>query len=67
MLLPIHIAAGGLALVLGAVALRARKGGTVHRRSGLLFVYAMVVMGATAAIVGFRESLGNVFAGLMTV
>ena len=43
MLLPIHVAAGGLALVLGAVALLAKKGGTVHRRSGLLFVYAMVV------------------------
>jgi hypothetical protein len=67
MVLPIHIAAGGLALILGAVALSARKGGTVHRRSGLLFVYAMVVMGATAAMVGFRESPGNVYAGLMTV
>jgi uncharacterized membrane protein len=67
MWLPIHIAAGGLALVLGAVALWARKGGALHRRSGLLFVYAMVVMGTTAAIVGFRESPGNVFAGLMTI
>jgi uncharacterized membrane protein len=34
MLLPIHIAAGGLAIVLGAVALSAKKGGTIHRRSG---------------------------------
>ena len=32
-LLPIHIAAGGLALLLGAVALVVKKGGTVHRRS----------------------------------
>ena len=38
MLLPIHVVAGGLALVLGAVALLARKGGATHRRSGLLFV-----------------------------
>ena len=45
MLLPIHVAAGGLALVLGAVALLVKKGGTIHRRSGLLFVYAMLVMG----------------------
>ena len=36
MLLPIHIAAGGLAIVLGAVALSVKKGGTLHRRSGLL-------------------------------
>src|SRR5262249_39752401 len=36
-LLSIHIAAGGLAIVLGAVALLVRKGGTIHRLSGLLF------------------------------
>jgi uncharacterized membrane protein len=60
-LLPIHIAAGGLALVLGAVALSVKKGGTVHRRGGLLFVYAMLVMGTTAAF------LGNVGGGLMAV
>lgn len=59
MLLPIHVAAGGLALVLGAVALLVKKGGTAHRRSGLLFVAAMIVMGTTAAI------LGNVIGGLM--
>ena len=56
MLLPIHIAAGGLAIVLGAVALMVKKGGTIHRRSGLLFVGAMLVMGATASIMGFRKS-----------
>ncbi len=60
-LLPIHVAAGGLALVLGAVALSVKKGGTIHRRSGLLFVFAMLVMGISAAI------LGNVGGGLMTV
>jgi len=60
-LLPIHIAAGGLALILGAVALSVKKGGTIHRRSGLLFVYAMLVMGISAAI------LGNVGGGLMAV
>ena len=61
MLLPIHIAAGGLALILGAIALMARKGGVVHRRSGLIFVYAMLVMGMTAAI------LGNIGGGLLAV
>lgn len=68
MLLPIHIAAGGLALVLGAVALVVKKGGTVHRRSGLLFVCAMLVMGATASLLGFRNrpTDANAFAGFMT-
>jgi len=56
MLLPIHIAAGGLAIVLGAVALSVKKGGTIHRRSGLLFVGAMLVMGFSASILGFRKS-----------
>lgn len=44
LVLPIHVAAGGLALGLGAVALLAKEGGTTHRRSGLLFVYAMLVI-----------------------
>ncbi len=60
MLLPIHIAAGGLAIVLGAVALLVKKGGTLHRRSGLLFVYAMLIMGISAAILSFRKSPTNV-------
>jgi hypothetical protein len=67
MLLPIHIAAGGVAIVCGATALVVRKGGTIHRRSGLLFVYAMLVLGITAAMLGFLRSPtdSNVFGGLM--
>lgn len=60
LLLPLHVAAGGLALVLGAVALVVQKGGTTHRRSGLLFVVAMLVMALTAAL------LGNWGGGAMT-
>src|SRR5215475_7893522 len=69
MLLSIHIAAGGLAIVLGAIALLVRKGGTIHRRSGLLFVSSMLVLGTTAALLWFRKSPtdGNVFGGLTTI
>ena len=69
MLLPIHVAAGGLAIVLGAVALLVKKGGTIHRRSGLLFVAAMLTMGTTGSILGFLKSPtdANVFAGLMVL
>jgi uncharacterized membrane protein len=70
MLLPIHVAAGGLAIVLGAVALSVRKGGTIHRRAGLVFVCAMVVMGTSAAILGLRKSGvadGNVMGGLLSI
>jgi hypothetical protein len=50
------------------VALSVKKGGTIHRRSGLLFVCAMLVMGISGSILGFRNSAadGNVMAGLMT-
>jgi hypothetical protein len=58
-IMPIHIVAGGLAMILGAVALLATKGGWVHRRSGLLFVCSMLTMGITASI------LGPVTGGLM--
>lgn len=56
-------------MVLGFMALFAKKGGTIHRRSGLLFVYAMLIVGISASILGFRNSPadGNVMAGLMTV
>jgi uncharacterized membrane protein len=69
MLLPIHIAAGGLAIVLGAVALSVKKGGTIHRKSGLLFVYAMLVMGLTASILEYLQSAAatNVVAALMSL
>lgn len=61
MLLAVHIAAGGFALALGAVTLSVRKGGTLHRGGGRLFVYAMTVMAVSAAL------LGNPVAGLMTL
>jgi len=55
-------------LILGAVALVAKKGGILHRRSGLLFVYAMLVMGFSASVLGFLKSPtdSNVFTGLLT-
>jgi uncharacterized membrane protein len=67
MLLMVHVAAGGLAMILGAVALLARKGGTTHRRSGLLFVY-MLVMGSSASILALlkRPIDSNVLGGFMT-
>ena len=69
MILPIHIAAGALAVVFGFTALFVKKGGSIHRRSGMLFVYAMVVMGATASILEFLKSANatNVVAALMSV
>src|SRR5260370_7181340 len=59
MLLAVHIVAGGLAIVLGGVALGASKGATLHRGSGLLFVYGMVAMGMSGSILALRQSLTN--------
>lgn len=47
--LAFHIATGMLALVAGYIAIAVRKGGTWHRRSGLVFAYAMIATGLTAA------------------
>jgi len=68
MLLPIHIAAGGLAIILGAVALAVSKGSTLHRRSGLLFVFAMLTMGISGSVLALRQSLTNpnVLGGVMS-
>lgn len=67
MLLPVHIAAGGIAMLLGAAALIAKKGGTLHRRSGLLFVGAMLLMGTSASILAFhKDQWGNLLGGIMT-
>jgi hypothetical protein len=69
MLLPIHIVAGGLAIIFGFVALFVKKGGTIHRRSGMLFVYAMIVMGVTASILEFFQSssVANLVAAVLSL
>ena len=66
-ILPAHIVAGGLALVFGYVALFSRKGATLHRRSGTVFVFAMVAMSLSgAAIAAVNASPVSVVAGLLT-
>ena len=68
MLLPIHIVAGGLAIIFGAVALLVTNGALLHRRSGLLFVGAMLVMGFSGSVLALRHSLtnANVLGGFMS-
>jgi hypothetical protein len=69
MTLLIHIAAGLLALGAGTLALAAAKGGTLHRKSGLLFVLSMLTMsllGALIAAVRNVEPSINIPAGLTT-
>ncbi len=68
-LLPVHIVAGGLAIIVGGTALVAAKGGWLHRKSGLLFVYAMLTMGISASILALKRGItnSNFLGGLMSV
>ncbi len=51
----VHVSAGACGLATGFLALSVAKGGTLHRRSGLLFVYVMVVMAITGAVIAAVE------------
>jgi hypothetical protein len=69
MTLLVHILAGGLGLVLGAIALSATKGGTLHRKSGILFVYAMLAMSMTGMTMATLRGIApavNIPAALLT-
>lgn len=59
----LHIAAGGLAILAGGIAVFAAKGAAMHRQSGLVFVYAMVVMGVTGFAVAVARDLGGSITG----
>jgi uncharacterized membrane protein len=68
MLLTVHIAAGGVAIVFGGMALLAPKGRMLHRRIGILFVYSMLTLGISASILGFLKGQNaNVLGGLTSV
>lgn len=69
MTLAVHVLAGTLGLIAGFVALYSAKGAIAHRRSGTLFVYAMLVMcvgGLTIAAVRNVAPEINVPAALLT-
>lgn len=63
-----HVAAASLALAAGITAAAARKGGRLHRRSGDVFVAAMLVMSTMAVPVALYTSGGiGPFAGLFPI
>jgi uncharacterized membrane protein len=66
-LLPVHITAGVAGILSGFVALYALKGGRVHRKSGLVFVVAMLTLSLTGAVIAtLRAEPINVIAGCTT-
>lgn len=66
--LAVHFTAGLLSIIAGAIALSVTKGGRLHKQSGLVFTWAMIGLGLTAAVIGTYEHIpSQVFAGLLAV
>lgn len=64
----IHILAGLISIVAGFIALYSLKGGRLHRKSGTVFAYAMLLMSGTGAVMAvfLKPNPGNVVAGTLT-
>ena len=64
--LAFHVATGLVAFAAGFMAIAVRKGSTWHRRSGLVFAYAMIATGFTAVGISLYEGKES-FAGGVTL
>jgi hypothetical protein len=66
-----HVTAGAVGLAAGATAIFSAKGGRLHKRSGLIFVYAMIAMVVLAAVVSAYEGkpygAGTVFTAYLVI
>jgi len=70
LILTAHIFGGTLAIAAGFVAIAAPKGASWHRKSGMVFFYAMLLMATLAVFMaGFRGVApgGNIPMGLLTM
>ena len=69
MIQPVHVVAGVIGIATGFVALYTAKGGRLHRKSGMVFVYTMLTMailGAGIAAVWNKQPASNVPVGVLT-
>jgi uncharacterized membrane protein len=63
-LLPVHIIAGSIAIIAGFISVFAVKGLKLHRKSGMVFVYSMVVLALTGAMIAIlRHQPPNIIGG----
>ncbi|HYC58860.1 MAG TPA: hypothetical protein VEK79_04770 [Thermoanaerobaculia bacterium] len=68
-ILLVHIIAGGLGLVSGYIALYSAKGAPLHRKPGIVFVYAMLTMCVPGLIIAIGRNVApaiNVPAAFLT-
>lgn len=59
-----HFSAGLVALVAGTIALAVAKGGRLHKKSGIVFTVAMIVVGLLASVIYMYEGksfIGGIF------
>jgi hypothetical protein len=65
----IHIGGGAIGLIAGTVAAGARKGGTLHRKAGMIFVFSMLVMATFAGYlaVAIPDQIANLLVSIFTV
>jgi hypothetical protein len=63
-LLPIHIIGGSIAIIAGFISVFAVKGLKLHRKSGMIFVYSMMVLSLTGAVIAtLRHQPPNIIGG----
>lgn len=66
LILPIHVTAGLIAIISGAIAMVVVKGLRIHRKSGMVFVWAMCVMAGTSLFVAAdRDQWANFMQGIL--
>jgi hypothetical protein len=63
--LVLHVGAGCLAILAGAVAVSVRKGERLHRAFGKAFVVAMLVMGTFATYLSIAKQPGTIAGGIL--
>ncbi|PJX24480.1 DUF2306 domain-containing protein [Psychroflexus sp. S27] len=61
LLIIIHASFGGIALIAGFIALIFKKGKNIHRKSGLVFFYGMILSGISALIISVLPNHENPF------
>jgi uncharacterized membrane protein len=69
MTLAIHVSVAVLGLLSGYVALYSAKGATLHRKSGIVFVYAMLAMSLLGMVIAVTRNVAlavNIPAGVFT-
>jgi len=63
-LLPVHIIAGSIAIVAGFISVFVVKGLKLHRKGGIVFVYSMVVLSLTGALIAtLKHQPANIIGG----